>query len=118
MVSVTLRAGVAGWIVLRHCDGHRSHRPQYHSVGRTHLGWFAVSNILIELVARGFRRWELFTNAIAFISEGDVPRYEKIHNYWELLYAHDYLSGGLIVALWAAAFAGIAALVFVRRDIA
>ena len=117
VASMTLRAGVVGglFFVMAMAVAVIA-RNTTASVGLI-LGWFAVSNIVIELVARGLRRWELFTNAFAFINEADVPRYEKIGNHWQILYAHDYLSAGLIIVVWAATLTGIAAFVFVRRDI-
>ncbi|MEQ8841094.1 MAG: ABC transporter permease subunit [Acidimicrobiales bacterium] len=81
------------------------------------LGWFAVSNILIELLARNFRHWELFTNALAFISEANVPRYVRLRGEWLTVYAHDYLRGGLIALVWAMVMATLATWLFVRRDI-
>lgn len=117
VASMTLRAGVIGglFFVIAMSVAVIA-RNTTASVGII-LGWFAVSNILIELAARGFRRWELFTNALAFINEADVPRYQRIRGEWSLLYSHSSVVGGLIVLVWATVFAAIATVVFSRRDI-
>ena len=81
------------------------------------LGWFAISNIVIELFAKWMRSWELFTNAGAFIREADGIRYQKIQGFWETYYAHGYMKAGLIAAVWALVLALIATVVFVRRDV-
>ncbi len=81
------------------------------------LGWFVVSNIVVELAAKWFRQWELFMNATAFISEGDAVRYEKIGNSHQIVYGHSYLTAGLIVAIWAGVFAVAAMVAFNRRDV-
>ncbi len=83
------------------------------------LGWFAVSNILIEVFLKGLRPWELFTNAIAFISEGNVGRYKEIpgQGYQELLFSHEYLAAGAIVAAWTLGFGALAGILFARRDV-
>ncbi len=81
------------------------------------LGWFAVSNIVIELTARWLRPWELFNNSTAFIREADAVRYTKIQGYWSTIYSHGYLRAGMVTAVWVAVMATVATAVFVRRDI-
>ncbi|MEE9417011.1 MAG: ABC transporter permease subunit, partial [Acidimicrobiales bacterium] len=81
------------------------------------LGWFVISNIVIELAARWFRRWELFMNATAFITESDAVASRKIAGQRFEVFGHGYLTAGLVVAVWALLFATIATLIFNRRDI-
>ena len=81
------------------------------------LGWFVISNIVVELAARWFRQWELFTNATSFISEADTPRFEEIQNFQQLVYGHGYLTAGFLVVVWTAVFALAAIVVFNRRDV-
>ena len=81
------------------------------------LGWFVVSNLAIELFAQWLREWELFTNAIAFIREGDGSRYQDFRGFSQLVYAHGYVKAGFIAAVWALVLSAFALRVFVRRDI-
>lgn len=81
------------------------------------LGWFVVSNILIELFAKWFRQYELFTNAAAFISLGEVPRYRGSGFDQQLVYSHGPWLGLVIVAIWAAIPGVLAMLLFRRRDL-
>lgn len=81
------------------------------------LGWFVVSNIIIEVFARPFRQYELFTNAGSFIGLGDVGRYVGGDQNRVLVYSHGYLVAGVAVLIWAAIPAAIALMVFRRRDI-
>ncbi len=81
------------------------------------LGWFAISNIVIELAAKWLRQWELFNNATAFIREADAVRNERIQGFWQTVYAHGYVEAGLVTVMWVAALALPATLVFIRRDI-
>ncbi len=81
------------------------------------LGWFVISNIVISLAARWLRQWELFTNAAAFISEGNTPRMEKIQGDWQAVYGHGYLVALLVVVAWALAAAVVATVIFNRRDV-
>ncbi len=81
------------------------------------LGWFVISNIVIEVAAKWFRPWELFSNATAFIAQGDATKYEKINGFDQSVFSHGYLVAGLIVAVWAAVFATFAMLAFNRRDV-
>ncbi len=117
VVSIIVRAGLVGGVffVIAMSVAVIA-RNTAASVGVI-LGWFAISNILIELFGRAFRRWELFTNALAFISEANVPRYVRMRGEWFTVYAHDYLSAGLVLVVWAAVMAGLATWLFIRRDI-
>ena len=81
------------------------------------LGWFVVSNILIELLARQVRQFELFSNAGAFVTLGDVGRYVGSGDQRQLVLSHGPWVAGLVVAIWAAIPGLIALLVFRRRDI-
>jgi ABC-2 type transport system permease protein len=81
------------------------------------LGWFVVSNILIELLARWFRHYELFSNASSFIGQGEVSKYVGSGSTETLAYSHGYWVAGAIVAVWAVVPALLAAGVFQRRDI-
>ncbi len=81
------------------------------------LGWFVVSNILIELLAKWFRQYELFTNAAAFIGQGDVARYVGSGNQQTLVFSHGYWMAAIAVLVWAAVPGAIALAVFRRRDI-
>ena len=81
------------------------------------LGWFVISNILISVALKFFRQWELFTNATAFIGEGDASKYVKVQNDSILVYGHGYLAAGLVVVVWAVLLAAAATFVFNRRDV-
>lgn len=81
------------------------------------LGWFVVSNILIELLARQVRQFELFSNAGAFVTLGDVGRYVGSGDQRQLVLSHGPWMAGLVVAIWAAIPGLVALLVFRRRDI-
>ncbi len=81
------------------------------------LGWFVVSNIVLALLLRRLAEWELFRNATAFISEGEVGRYRTSQGVAYEVAGHGYLAAGLVVALWAACIGGVAVLVFQRRDV-
>ncbi len=81
------------------------------------LGWFVISNIVIEIAAKWFRQWELFMNATAFIAEADAVKYQKFQGYQDTVYGHSYLTAGLLVAVWAAVLAAAAMLAFNRRDV-
>ena len=117
IVSVILRAGlVGGFFFLIAMSVAVIARNTTASVGLI-LGWFAISNVLIELVAKSLRRWELFTNALAFINEANVPRYQRVQGEWQTVFAHGYLTGGLVALIWVAVIAGVATWVFARRDV-
>ena len=117
IASVIIRAGIAGGLFfVMAMSVAVIARNTTASVGLI-LGWFAVSNIVIELFGRRFRRWELFTNALAFITEANVPRYTRVFTEWRITYGHDYLVGGLIVVVWAFVMASVATWLFVRRDV-
>jgi len=81
------------------------------------LGWFVVSNILIELFARPARHFELFTNAAAFVSFGEVSRYVGSGFDRTLVYSHGPWVAGLVVAIWMLVPGLIALAVFRRRDV-
>lgn len=83
------------------------------------LGWFAISNVVIGVFLKAARPWELFTNAIAFITEGDVAKPVRLagNPYDSFVYDHGYLMAGLVTAAWAFVLAGLAALAFARRDV-
>ncbi len=81
------------------------------------LGWFVVSNILIELFAKWFRQYELFTNAGAFISLSEVVRYRGSGFEETLVYSHGPWMGLALVVVWAAIPAVLAVLLFKRRDL-
>ena len=81
------------------------------------LGWFVVSNILIELLARWFRHLELFTNANAFIGLGEVAKWVGSDNSQDLVFSHGPWVALGVVGVWAAIPAVLAMAVFRRRDI-
>ena len=81
------------------------------------LGWFVVSNILIELLARWFRHLELFTNANAFIGLGEVAKWVGSDNSQDLVFSHGPWVALGVVGVWAAIPAVLAIAVFRRRDI-
>lgn len=82
------------------------------------LGWFAVSNIVIELVAKWFRPYELFVNALAFYGKGQPFKYVPTNQGWDFMaYHHGYLAAGLYVAAWTLIPAAIATVIFVKRDL-
>lgn len=81
------------------------------------LGWFVVSNILIELLARWFRHLELFTNAAAFIGLGEVAKYAGSGIDETLVFSHGPWIALGIVAVWAAIPGALAMIVFRLRDI-
>jgi ABC-2 type transport system permease protein len=81
------------------------------------LGWFVVSNILIELFAKWFRQYELFTNAASFIGMGEVVRYRGSGIQQQLVYSHGPWFALAIVAVWAFIPGLIALLLFRRRDL-
>lgn len=117
LFSVLARAGIAGGLFfIIAMSVAVIARNTTASVGVL-LGWFVISNIVIQLVARWFRRWELFTNATAFITESDAIASRTIGGQTLDVYGHGYLTAGIVVAVWAALLAAIATVVFVRRDI-
>lgn len=95
------------------------------------LGWAIVSNIVIELLLKGFRRWEVITNANTFIAKGDTAKplsswctsvngesYCSTDSWGSSLsFAHNYLVAGLVVLIWVAVPTLLAFIVFKRRDI-
>ncbi len=82
------------------------------------LGWFAVSNILIELVAKWFRPFELFVNALAFFGKGEPFSYVPTGRGWDFTaFHHGYLVAGLYVLAWTLIPAAIATVVFAKRDL-
>lgn len=80
------------------------------------LGWFVISNILIEVFAKPVRQYELFTNAAAFISSGDVGRHVGSQGF-DLAFSHGPWLAAVVVALWVLVPFVMAAAVFNRRDI-
>jgi len=82
------------------------------------LGWFVVSNLVIQLIAKWLRPWELFVNASAFIREADGIKLVTHRDGWtDTVYHHGYLTAGLITVGWVAALAIAATVSFARRDI-
>lgn len=81
------------------------------------LGWFIVSSIIIALLARWFQPYEIFTNASAFISGGEVSKTVKALGGDISVYSHGTWSALGIVALWALLPTAVATLVFQRRDL-
>ncbi|MEM7272529.1 MAG: ABC transporter permease subunit [Actinomycetota bacterium] len=81
------------------------------------LGWFVVSNILIELLVPQVRQFELFSNAGAFIGLGDVGRYVGSDSNRALVLSHGPWLGAVVTAIWALLPAGLALGLFVRRDV-
>lgn len=79
------------------------------------LGWFVVSNILVELLASRVRQYELFTNAAAFIGLGEVARVVGLQQ--QRVFAHGPMTAGLIVAIWTFVPGLLAAWWFRRRDV-
>ncbi len=79
------------------------------------LGWFAVSNIALALLLRGLARWELFRNAGAFISEGEVGRFVTVRGQTVEVASHGYLTAGLVLFVWAVAIGAIARCRFVTQ---
>lgn len=82
------------------------------------LGWFAVSNFVIELLAKWLRPWELLNNATAFIREADAVQMIRMPDgWWATAYHHGYLAAGAVTVAWVASLATVATVVFARRDI-
>ncbi len=117
LVSVIVRASVTGglFFIIAMSVAVLA-RNTTASVGLI-LGWFVISNILIAVALKFLRQWELFSNATAFISEGDASRFVKAQNDTITVYGHGYLTAGLVVVVWAAVLASAATFVFIRRDV-
>ncbi len=80
------------------------------------LGWFVISNIVIEVFARPVRQYELFTNAAAFVGGGDVARYVGSSGF-DLVFSHGPGVAAAIVAVWFLVPSVAAAAVFKGRDV-
>jgi len=82
------------------------------------LGWFVASNILIEWLLPGLRQYELFVNAAQFISDGDVWKYvndgpDRRYD----VFSHGPWMAAVVVLVWAAVPAVMAAITFKQRDL-
>lgn len=111
LVSVGVRASVVGGLFfIMAMSVAVVARNTTASVGVI-LGWFAVSNIAIELAAKSLRRYELF------VSEANVPDTRVVRGREIFAYSHSYLIGGLVLCIWAAVLATFATWTFVRRSI-
>jgi len=117
LVLVLFRASIAGGLMFVMAMGIATIFKHTTAAVGAILGWFVVSNVLVEWLLRSMRQHELVINAAAFVGEGEPFRY--VEGMWgqEVVYHHGYLAAGVYVLVWAAVPAIIALVLFNRRDL-
>lgn len=81
------------------------------------LGWAAVSQVLAATVLKRVSHWELFSNAVAVISGGEVGISRKSGPMEWTEFHHDAVAALGVVAIVVAVVMVVAAAAFVRRDV-
>ncbi|MEZ5167573.1 MAG: ABC transporter permease subunit [Acidimicrobiales bacterium] len=81
------------------------------------LGWFAISNILIQLVFRGCAAGSCSPTRSPSSARATCPGSRRSRDRGSTSTAMATSPHGLVVAVWAAVLGGTATAVFVRRDI-
>jgi len=117
LVSVIFRASITGGLLFVMAMGIATIFKHTTAAVGAILGWFVISNVLVESLVRSMRQHELVINAAAFVGEGEPFRY--VEGRWgaEGVFHHGYLAAGVYVLVWAAVPAVIALIVFNRRDL-
>jgi len=117
LVLVLFRASIAGGLMFVMAMGIATIFKHTTAAVGAILGWFVVSNVLVEWLLRFMRQHELVINAAAFVGEGEPFRY--VEGMWgqQVVYHHGYLAAGVYVLIWAAVPAIIALVLFNRRDL-
>jgi len=117
LVSVLFRASIAGGLIFVMAMGIATIFKHTTAAVGAILGWFMISNIIVETLLRSLRQHELVINAAAFVGEGEPFKY--VQTVWghEGVYHHGYLAAGVYLLVWAAVPAIIALVIFRRRDL-